>query len=171
MGRIKKIILLTLCAALVTVFASCGEDETAGTTTTTLIVPPTGETQEPPKTIEVSGKSYKMDKTTINVAWEEGGEEPTQYQQETFVAHLKALFGESVITFTDENSFIMSGTDGGQLDFEAQNCDRVYNELYQKIGKLGNVDVVIENEKISFLSDFFIVGWKMYFSIDYTLIK
>ena len=87
--------------------ASCGDvDNTQATeTTTTTGASQTTETTEPPVTIQVAGKSYKVDVTTVNIAWDDLADEPTQYNQETFVAWLKTHFGESTITFTDESSF------------------------------------------------------------------
>ena len=149
---------------------SCGDTETTETTATTSSSQTT-ETKEPPVTVEVSGKSYKADISTVNIAWDDGVDEPTQYQRETFVAWLKTHFGESVITFNDEKSFILSKTKSGLYDMVVDDCERMYNELFKTIPRLGNVDVVVENGKLSFLSDFFLNGWGMYFSIDYVLIE
>ena len=163
MGRI--ILILLLSVAMLFVLVSCGDDgETTGSTVTT-------GTEAPPTIIDVAGKVYKADITTVNVAWDEGDEEPSQYKQETFVALLKTIYANSVIEFTSETSFTLKGTKDGLWDIVAEDCDRMYNELFQSITKFGNVDVVVEDGTVSFLSDCFVdkEGWGMYFSIDYTL--
>ena len=171
MGKIRLLALMLLFVIIM--LASCGDvDDTQATeTTTTTGASQTTETTEPPVTIQVAGKSYKADVTTVNIAWDDLADEPTQYNQETFVAWLKTHFGESVITFTDESSFILSGTKSGLYDMAVDGCERMYNELFKTIPKRGNVDVVVEDGKLSFLSDIFLSGWGMYFSIDYVLIE
>ena len=165
MGRMKRIIALALCAVIGLALASCGDEGTTVTTTTTSSI------TVPDVIYKIAGNTYKADISSINVAWDEGGEEPSKYQQETFIAFLKANLGDSVITFSKENSFTLSETNGSMYDLVADDCDRIYNELYKTVSKRGNVDVVIEENKISFLCDFFISGWGMYFSMEYKLVK
>ncbi len=169
MGRIRLVVAMIL-SFLCLAFVSCSDDEA---TTDSTSQPITSGTEEPPEIISVKGKAYKADISTINIAWDSDGDEPTQIQQDFFIATLKVKYAESVISFSDENSFVLTGTKDGFDDLVVESCDRQYNELFRKIDKLGNVDVVIEEDKVSFLADFFkgANGIKMYFSIDYVLIK
>ncbi len=149
----KRIIALALCVIFVLSFVACGcEDE------------------EPVKIIKVTGKTYEVDLKTINIAWDDG-KEPSQYQKETFMAAVKTWFAGSKITFTDENSFSLSGTNNGTHDFFAENCERIDNELVKELRMRGKVDILILENKVSFLCDFFVKGWGMYLSIDYNLSK
>lgn len=169
MGR-KIILVLLLLITVIILCASCGDDGDGTTPTTITATTPSTQPIVPEVIYEVTGKSYKADMTTVNIAWDEDNE-PTQYQKDTFEAFLKANFGESLIAFSSESSFTLSGTYHSLYDIVANDCDRVDNELFKRIEKQGNVDVVIEDGKISFLSDCFVNGWKMYFSIDYLLVK
>lgn len=149
----KKIIALALCIVLVGCFVSCGSDDS-----------------EPVEIINVTGNKYKVDLETVNIAWDEG-KEPTQYQKDTFIAAVKTWFANSQITFENENSFSLFGTNNETHDFYAENCERVDNELYKELRMRGNVDVLILEDKVSFLCDFFLKGWGMYLSMDYVLVK
>ena len=149
----KRTIALILCLITALSFVGCG-----------CIV------DEPVEVLNVSGKTYVVDLETINIAWEEGSE-PTQYSQDTFINSVKTWYANSQITFENENSFSLSGTNNGTYDFYAENCERVDNELYKELRLRGNVDVVIYEDKVSFLCDFFLKGWGMYLSIDYKLSK
>lgn len=149
----KRIIALILCLVTVLALVACGCDD-----------------EEPVEIINVTGNTYNVDLTTINIAWDEG-KEPSKYQQETFIAAVKTWYAGSKITFTDENSFSLGNTNNENYDFYAENCDRIDNELYKELRMQGNVDVVIYEDKVSFLCDFFLKGWGMYLSIDYNLAK
>lgn len=149
----KKIIALILCLITVFTLVGCG-----------CVI------DEPVEVIEVTGKTYVVDLETINIAWEEGSE-PSQYNKDTFLTSVKTWYANSQIAFENENSFSLSGTNNGTYDFYAENCERIDNELYKELRLRGNVDVVIYEDKVSFLCDFFLKGWGMYLSIDYKLVK
>ena len=150
----KKIIAPLLCLIIILACVSCGEEEAQTSTTY----------------IEVTGKTYKADMSTVNFAWEEGKTQ-NEIKQNDFLASIKNWYANSQITFTDENSFTLSGTNNGNYDFIAEGCDRIDNELYKELRMLGNVDVVVYEDRVSFLCDFFVKGWGMYLSIDYVLVK
>ena len=86
-------------------------------------------------------------------------------QQETFIALVKTEFKGSEITFVDENTIELSGTNFGNHDFVAD-CERIMNELYAEVERKGKIDILIYEDKVSFMCDFF-SGW--YLSIDYKL--
>ena len=150
----KRIIALILCLVTIMSFVACSCDDE----------------EEAVEAIEVTGNVYTVDLETINVAWDDG-KEPSQYQKETFIAAVKTWYSGSQITFSDENSFSLSGTNSSTYDFYAEGCDRVDNELYKELRMRGSVDVVIYENKVSFLCDFFLKGWGMYLSIDYNIAK
>lgn len=150
----KRIIALALCLITVFSFVSCG----------------CVKEEEVVEAIKVTGNIYKVDLETVNIAWEDGNE-PTQYEKDTFLSSVKAWYEGSEITFSDESSFSLSGTNNGTYDFYAESCERIDNELYKELRLRGNVDVVIYEDKVSFLCDFFLKGWGMYLSIDYKLSK
>ena len=149
-------------------FASCNDEREAENNNTSVSsTQPSSDKETENKVIyEVSGKTYTVDMSTINVAWDEDNE-PTQIKKDTFIALMKTELGKSTIVFTGENSFIMSGTNNQNHDFTADSCERIDNELFKEIEGKGNVDVLIYEDKISFLCDFFVKGWGMYISIDY----
>lgn len=149
----KRAFALVLCIVLVFCLVACS-----------------CESEEPVEIINVTGNKYSVDLKAINIAWDEG-KEPTQYQKETFISAVKTWFAGSEITFENENSFSLSGTNNGTHDFYAENCDRVDNELVKELRMRGKVDVLILENKVSFLCDFFVKGWGMYLSIDYNLAK
>ena len=124
---------------------------------------------EPIKVIEVSGKEFVADMSTLNVAWDEGNE-PTDIQKNYFMNMIDVWFGSSVISFQGETSLTMTGTDNGNHDFVAADCERIDNELFKEISK-GNIDVIVYEDKVSFLCDFFVKGWGMYVSIDYKIVQ
>ena len=62
----------------------------------------------------------------------------------------------------------MSGTDNGNNDFVAEDCERQDNELFKEIEGKGNVDVLIYEDKVSFMCDFF-NGYQIL--IEYNLVK
>lgn len=128
------------------------------------------DNEEPVEVIKVSGKTYTADLTTINIAWDDG-KEPSQYQKETFISAVKTWYNGSKITFADENSFSLFDTNNGTYDFYAENCQRTNNELVKELKMRGKVDVLILEDKVSFLCDFFVKGWGLYLSIDYNLEK
>ena len=121
------------------------------------------------KVIEVSGKEFVADMSTLNVAWDEGNE-PTDIQKNNFMNMIKTWFGSSVISFQGETSLTMTGTNNGNNDFVAENCERIDNELFKEISK-GNIDIIVYEDKVSFLCDFFVKGWGMYVSIDYKIVQ
>lgn len=165
---IKRIVVIAVIVLLLAVLIYCGDrmlrnpsDRQEGTGNSTQ------SSQKPQVTIyNVTGKEYVADITSLNIAWDEG-EEPTEIQKVNFMNMIKKGFASSVITFQDENSFTMTGTDNSNHDFVAEGCERQENELFKKISK-GNVDVVISEGKVSFLCDFFIKQG-FYISIDYKL--
>ena len=165
---IKRIIIIAVMLLLFALLIYCGDRMLRNPSNRDDNTPNSTESsQKPPATIyKVSGKEYVADISTINIAWDEG-EEPTDIQKTNFINMIKKGFGSSVITFENENSFTMTGTDNANHDFVATECERVENELYKEISK-GNVDVVISEGKISFLCDFFIKQG-FYISIDYKL--
>lgn len=145
---------------------SCGEEEAPPSQSSTPSSTQDTEEKEDNVTVyEVSGKSYLADISTINIAWDED-KEFTQIQKDTFMALIKTEFKNSVISFASENSVEMRDTNGKSHDFSAENCDRIDNELFAEIPKKGKIDILIYEDKISFMCDFF-KGW--YFSIDYKL--
>lgn len=165
---IKRIICLLLCLIIALTLVSCNEEESCeGNKPTTNSSQPNKENSTDNKVIyKVSGKEYRADITTLNIAWEEG-EAPTKIEQDQFVSLMKVKFENSKIVFLDESSFTMCDTNNQNDDFTASNCDRVENELFKEIKGRGNVDVLIYENKVSFLCDFFVKGWGMYISIDY----
>ena len=124
---------------------------------------------EPVKIIEVSGKEFAADMSTLNIAWDESNV-PTDIQKNYFMNMIDVWFGSSVISFQSETSFTMTGTDNGNHDFVAEDCERIDNELFKEISK-GNIDVIVYEDKVSFLCDFFVKGWGMYVSIDYKIVQ
>ena len=168
LNNIKKIICLLLCLIIALTLVSCNDEEKPeGDKPTTNSSQPNKENSTDNKVIyKVSGKEYKVDMSTINVAWDEDNA-PTQINKDYFISLMKTEFGSSKITFTSENSFTLTGTNNQNHDFEAMDCERIDNELFKEIATKGNVDVLIYEDKVSFLCDFFVKGWGMYISIDY----
>ena len=166
LNKISKVMCLILCFATMFSFVACNDREQKDN------IPPTSSSQQAnveddEKIIyKVSGKEYKVDMSTINVAWDEN-KAPTQIMKDTFIALMKTEFGSSKIIFSSENSFTLTGTNNQNHDFEAMDCERIDNELFKEIATKGNVDVLIYEDKVSFLCDFFVKGWGMYISIDY----
>lgn len=150
----KRIIGLILC--LLTLFSvvacSCNKE------------------QEPSEQISVTGKKYKVDLSSINIAWEEG-KEPSSIKQMDFISSIKQWYKDSIIEFTNENTFSLSNTNNGLYDIYAENCERVDNELVKELRLRGKVDVMIYEDKVTLFCDFFVKGWGMYLSIDYILEK
>ncbi len=149
----KRIIALSLCLIIAFTCVACGEDE-----------------GEPVTPIEVTGKTYLADMESINVAWDDG-KTPNEIKQNDFIASVKKWYKDSKITFTNENSFTLSGTNNGNYDLSVTDCDRIDNELYKELRMQGKVDVIIYEDRVSFLCDFFVKGWGMLLSIDYKLVK
>ena len=129
-----------------------------------------GEESEQATPIEVTGKTYLADMESINVAWDDG-KTPNEIKQNDFIASVKKWYKDSKITFTNESSFVLSGTNNGNYDLSVTDCDRIDNELYKELRMQGKVDVIIYEDRVSFLCDFFVKGWGMYLSIDYVLVK
>lgn len=151
----KKIIAIVLC--LVTLFSfvacSCNKEE-----------------KVPVDQISVTGKKYKVDLSTVNIAWDEG-KEPSSIKQMDFISSVKQWYKDSTIEFTSENTFSLGGTNNALYDIYAENCERIDNELYKELRLRGKVDVMVYENKVTFLCDFFLKGWGMYLSIDYILEK
>ena len=147
----KRIIAIILCLIGMLACVACGSDTEV-------------------QVISVTGKTYKVDLESINIAWEEG-KTPNEIKQNDFVASVKTWYKDSEIKFTNENSFSLSNTSGGNYDFVASECDRIDNELFKELRFVGNVDVVVYEDRVSFLCDSFVKGWGMYLSIDYKLVK
>ena len=164
----KRFLAIFLCVLLSLGMLSCNKEE--GTTPTTqggstsTTKQPSGST-EPKEIYEVTGKTYYVDLSTINVGWDEDSE-PTQIKKETFIALIKNEFGSSVITFTDGNGFVLSGTNNGNHNATATDCQRADNELYAELEN-GVIDIMIYEDKVVVFSDLFAKGWGMYFSLDY----
>ncbi len=166
-NKIIKALCLIFCLITVCSFSACkdkGEQE--GQTPPVSSSQPSDKEEDKKVVYKVSGKEYKADMSTINVAWDEDNE-PTQIMKDTFIALMRTELGNSKITFSDESSFTFSGTNNKNHDFEAISCERIENELFDEIEGKGNVDVLIYKDKVSFLCDFFVKGWGMYISIDY----
>lgn len=149
----KRIVALVMCLMCIFLCAACGEEEEGGT-----------------EILSVTGKTYSVDLESINVAWDDG-KTPNEIKQNDFISSVKVWYKSSKITFTDENSFTLSNTNNGMYDFVASGCDRIDNELYKEIRLQGKVDVMLYEDKVSFLCDFFVKGWGMLLSIDYNLVK
>ncbi|MBO4983247.1 MAG: hypothetical protein J6D23_04245 [Clostridia bacterium] len=163
----KRIICLIFCLIAAFSLVACNNDEEPKDTKPTTSSSQQANNEEDKKVIyKVSGKEYKVDMSTINVAWDEDNA-PTQINKDNFISLMKNEFGSSKITFTSENSFTLTGTNNQNHDFEATDCERIDNELFKEIATKGNVDVLIYEDKVSFLCDFFVKGWGMYISIDY----
>ena len=145
---------------------SCNEstESTQGGSTQSTTQKPISST-EPKEIYGVTGKTYYVDLSTINVGWDEGSE-PTQIKKETFIALIKNEFGSSVVTFTGENSFTLSGTNNGNHDATATECQRAENELYAELEN-GVMDIMIYEDKVVVFCDLFAKGWGLYFSLDY----
>ena len=167
----KRILLIALCLILF-ILAGCGEEngeksEASQPNNTTDTSSSQTSSSQKDTAIKVSGKSYKADTGTINLAWDKDGKEPTQYEIDTFKTRIKVEFANSVIRFTDESSFTLTGTNNQIHDISVENCERIENELFKEISR-GSVDIIINEDKISFLFDFY-TDW--YVSIDYNIIK
>ncbi len=166
--KMKKFLILILCLLISFTAVSCGDEETPSSqSTTSSSTQDTGGNEDNVTVYEVSGKSYLADVSTVNIAWDED-REVTQIQKDTFMALIKTEFKSSTISFSSENSVELIGTNNKSHDFTAQDCDRIDNELFAEIDKKGKIDILIYEDKISFICDFF-SGW--YFSIDYKLVK
>ena len=147
----KRIIALSLCLICLFLFVACG-------------------CEDPVELIPVTGKTYKVDLESVNVAWDEG-KTPNEIKQSDFISSVKLWYKDSEIKFTNESSFVLSGTNNGNYDLSVTDCDRVDNELYKELRLQGKVDVIIYEDRVSFLCDFFVKGWGMLLSIDYKLVK
>lgn len=164
----KRFLALFLCIIMSLAMVSCGDEETEPSQSTTPSSnQDTTEKEDSGTVYEVSGKSYLADITTVNIAWDED-REVTQIQKDTFIALVKTEFKNSVVAFPSENGVVLSGTNNKSHDFSVQNCDRIDNELCAEVEKKGKIDILIYEDKISFMCDFF-SGW--YFAVDYMLIK
>lgn len=169
---IKRVIAVVAVVLLLAVAIYCGDrmlstpsDSTGSSNTGNTV-----DTQNPQPTIfKVSGKTYVADLTTLNIAWDEK-DEPTENNKTNFSNMIKNWFTSSVISFDSETSFALSGTANAMNDFVATDCEREDNELFKKLSQ-GNVDVIIYEDKVSFLCDFFVKSWGMYISIDYKLVQ
>ena len=174
MKKILIVLSVIICLILV---SSCG-DETETPASSSSSVPASSATQssekdtekvDPVAVIEVTGKKYAVDLSTVNIAYEES-DKPTQVEIDYFKAQINTWFANSTIEFTNETSFVLSGTESERNDVVATGCARKDNELFLTIAGKGNVDVVIYEGKVSYLCDFYFKGWGMYFSIDYKLV-
>lgn len=165
--NLKRIICLILSLVIALFLVACGKENEENENKAPVSSSTQGGKEEDKKVIyNVSGKEYKADMSTINVAWDEDNA-PTQIMKDTFIALMKTEFGGSKITFTSENSFTLTDTNNQNHDLEATDCERIDNELFKEIAAKGNVDLLIYEDKVSFLCDFFVKGWGMYISIDY----
>lgn len=163
----KRVLCLILCLITIFSFIACNNEEEPKDTKPTTSSSQQANNEEDKKVIyKVSGKEYKVDMSTINVAWDEDNA-PTQINKDYFISLMKTEFGSSKIIFSSENSFTLTDTNNQNHDFEATDCERIDNELFKEIATKGNVDVLIYEDKVSFLCDFFVKGWGMYISIDY----
>ena len=173
--KIRHILLVLLLLGIIGISAAaisrCSEDkgDTSQTTATTPkpTIKPTPDPSGGDVEYEVGGKEYIADLATLQYALDEDNE-ASDFQKETFINTVKIYFKDSKITFTGENSFTMSGTNNGNNDFVAENCERKDNELFKAIEGKGNVDLLIYEDKVSFMCDFF-DGYQIL--IDYKLVK
>ena len=171
--KIRYIVLVLLLLGIIGITAAaisrCSE-ENADTTTTTTPKPTITPSPDPNGgnvKYEVNGNEYVADLSTFQYALDEDNE-ASDIQKEIFENIVKTSFKNSKITFTGENSFILSGTDNGNNDFVAEDCERQDNELFKEIEGKGNVDVLIYEDKVSFMCDFF-NGYQIL--IEYNLVK
>ena len=121
---------------------------------------------ETPKGHKIAGNSYVADIDTLNVGKEAGAN--SSMPQNTFIAFIKSEFKNSKIEFPDENAVSLTGTNNKNHDFSVQDCTRLENELFAEIKGKGNIDILIYEDKVSFMCDFF-KGWQI--SIDYKIVK
>ena len=170
--KVKRVLAIILCVLTVFCLFSCGgATETTGTeeSTQSQATQKPATSGKPTEIYNVTGKSYRVDTSTINIGWNEG-EEPTQIQKDTFIALVKNEFGVSEVKFSDESSFELTKTNNSNHNASAQNCQRAENEMYAELSN-GSIGIMVFEDKITMYCDFFAKGWGMYFSIDYLEIK
>lgn len=119
------------------------------------------------ETMVLKGNVYKANIETVNIAYEDD-KKPTDAQLETLTQQIKIGFKDSIITFTDENSFTLTETNNNNHNFTANDCLREGNELFKTIEKRGDVDVLVEGEKLSMYMNFY-TDRQVY--IEYNLVK
>ena len=164
----KKILAIILCLITLFSFVACGCSNQAAQQEQNQ----QGQNQQqiPVQIINVAGNTYKVDLTTLNIAWEED-KEPSEVKKNDFMSSIKEWYKDSQITFDSEYSFVLSGTNNALYDLDADDCLREDNELYKEFRLRGNVDIMVYDDRVVFLCDFFLKGWGMYLSIDYLLVK
>lgn len=117
--------------------------------------------------ITLAGRVYKANIDAINIGYDQD-QSPSEIEINNLKEQIKIGYRDSVITFTGENSYTLTGTDNKNHDLTVTDCERAGNELMKEIRKKGSINLAVKGDTLSMLIDFY---KDRYVTIEYTLVK